>query len=96
LHWSIIGAAAAGTIFTLSSYSTIPMENVAKDSPDGCKFFNIYLYRSVEVIIDMVRRAERNGYQAIVITCDSPVAGPAAGGQRLAAYRQSVNRVPYE
>jgi len=90
-----IGAAAAGTIFTLSLYSSIPLENVATGSPDGCKFFNLYILNKPELVIELVRRAERSGFKALVVTIDSPVPGPEMG-PRLALCLKNIQREPYE
>jgi len=41
--------------------------------------------------VELVRRAESSGYQAIVLTIDSPVAGPTVGSA-LKVYTATVNR----
>jgi 4-hydroxymandelate oxidase len=38
----------------------------------GPKFLHIYLTIPAEILETIVRKAEQNGYQAIVITCDDP------------------------
>ena len=64
-------------------------------SPDGVKFFNIYLVNKPDLIIDLVRRAEKNGFKALVVTIDSPVSGPELG-PRLEQYLKKLDREPYE
>jgi len=91
----IIGAAAAGTIFTLSLYSTTSLENVATGSPDGVKFFNLYILHNPEIVIDLVRRAERSGFKALVVTIDSPAFGQVVA-PRFELYLKNLQREPYE
>jgi 4-hydroxymandelate oxidase len=38
----------------------------------GPKFLHIYLRIPVEILETIVRNADKNGYQAIVVTCDDP------------------------
>jgi len=89
------GAAAADVIFTLSSFSNNKTADVAKGSPTGCKFFNLYIFSKQDLVIELVRDAERNGYQALVVTIDSPLPGPASG-RRQEMHKQIVLRTPFE
>jgi isopentenyl diphosphate isomerase/L-lactate dehydrogenase-like FMN-dependent dehydrogenase len=38
----------------------------------GPKFLHIYLTTPVDILENIVRKADQNGYRAIVITCDHP------------------------
>lgn len=67
-------ASAAGTIMTLSSMSTSSVEEVASTGP-GIRFFQIYVFRDRNVVLQLMRRAERAGFQAFVITVDAPRLG---------------------
>ena len=71
--------AAAGTIYTQSMFSTRLLEDVAKAVPNSCRFFNLYIMSNRDQMTALVRRAERSGFQAFVVTVDSPIAGPTVG-----------------
>ncbi|CAI0545007.1 unnamed protein product [Linum tenue] len=67
-------ASAAGTIMTLSSLATSSIEEVASTGP-GIRFFQLYVYKDRNVAAQLVRRAERAGFKAIVLTVDTPRLG---------------------
>ncbi|KAL8129504.1 hypothetical protein V2J09_018659 [Rumex salicifolius] len=67
-------ASAAGTIMTLSSWATSSVEEVASTGP-GIRFFQLYVYKDRNVVIQLVRRAERAGFKAIALTVDTPRLG---------------------
>lgn len=56
------------TIYTMSTLSTSSIEDVAKASPDTNKFFQLYIYKDRELTKNLVRRAEKAGYKALVLT----------------------------
>lgn len=67
-------AGGAGTIMTLSTISTCPMEEVVEAS-DGPVWFQLYVFRDREATADVVRRAEAAGCEALVLTVDAQVWG---------------------
>ncbi|KAF9587737.1 hypothetical protein IFM89_004714 [Coptis chinensis] len=67
-------AAACKTIMVLSCVSTCTVEEVAS-SCDAIRFFQLYVYRRRDVSSQLVQRAERCGYKAIVLTVDTPRVG---------------------
>nr|KYP41101.1 Peroxisomal (S)-2-hydroxy-acid oxidase [Cajanus cajan] len=67
-------ASAAGTIMTLSSWSTSSVEEVASTGP-GIRFFQLYVLKDRNVAAQLVRRAERAGFKAIALTVDTPILG---------------------
>lgn len=67
-------ASAAGTIMTLSSWATSSVEEVASTG-DGVRFFQLYVMKDRYVVTQLVRRAERAGFKAIVVTVDTPRLG---------------------
>ncbi|KAF3620905.1 Peroxisomal (S)-2-hydroxy-acid oxidase GLO1 [Capsicum chinense] len=67
-------AAAADTIMTLSSWGTSSVEEVASTGP-GVRFFQLYVYKDRNIVIQLVRRAERAGFKAIALTVDTPRLG---------------------
>lgn len=64
------------TIYTLSTLSTSSIEEVAQAAPDTTKFFQLYIYKDREMTKNLVRRAEKAGFKALVLTVDAPVFGP--------------------
>ncbi|CAN0911480.1 Glycolate oxidase 3 [Linum grandiflorum] len=67
-------ASAAGTIMTLSSWATSSVEEVASTGP-GIRFFQLYVCKDRNVVTQLVKRAERAGFKAIVLTVDTPRLG---------------------
>ncbi|XP_031092868.1 peroxisomal (S)-2-hydroxy-acid oxidase-like [Ipomoea triloba] len=72
-------ASAAGTIMTLSSWGTSSVEEVASTGPGirflQLRFFQLYVDKNRNVVAQLVRRAERAGFKAIVLTSDAPRLG---------------------
>jgi 4-hydroxymandelate oxidase len=69
------GAAAAGALYTLSTISSVPMEEVAAAAPDGRRWFQLYVPLDRGACRDLVDRAVAAGYRALVVTVDLPLAG---------------------
>ncbi len=67
-------AARHGLPYTLSTLSTRSIEEVAAAS-DGPKWFQVYVWRDRGLVREMLERADRAGYEAIVLTVDTPVLG---------------------
>jgi 4-hydroxymandelate oxidase len=68
------GAAAAGIPMTVSTFSTIPLEEVCAVGP-GPRWFQLYVHRDRGITGELVRRAHAAGYQALVLTVDVPEIG---------------------
>jgi lactate 2-monooxygenase len=68
-------AAAAGIPFTLSTVSSVTIEEVAQIMGDAPRWFQLYPARSREIAESMLRRVEASGYTAIMVTLDTPVLG---------------------
>lgn len=68
-------AARHNTLMTLSSWSTIPLEEVAEAAPGAYRWFQLYVYKDRAVTLDLIKRAERAGYKAFAVTVDTPVLG---------------------
>ena len=71
----VAGAAAAGIPHTLSTTSSMPLEEVAAAAPDAERWFQLYIVGSMRYSRSLVERAEAAGYRAIVLTVDLPVLG---------------------
>jgi isopentenyl diphosphate isomerase/L-lactate dehydrogenase-like FMN-dependent dehydrogenase len=69
------GARKAGTLFVAPTGSTKTMEEVATSIKDSPRWFQLYFNKDPEVNRDLLQRAERAGYSAIVLTVDLPVLG---------------------
>ena len=68
-------AAAAGTVFTLSTLATSRPTEVAAAAPDGRKWFQLYVLKDRGVSRALLDEAVECGFEAIVLTVDAPRAG---------------------
>ncbi len=68
-------AGAAGIPFTLSTLGTTAIEEVAAANPHGRNWFQLYVMRDREVSYGLVRRAAAAGFDTLMFTVDTPVAG---------------------
>jgi L-lactate dehydrogenase (cytochrome) len=64
-----------GIPFTLSTMGTTSVEDVVAASPTGRHWFQLYLWTDRERSMELVSRAEKAGYDTLVVTVDVPVAG---------------------
>lgn len=69
------GSAAAGSLFTLSTFATQTLERVEAAAPGSPKWFQVYVYRDRALTEALVVRAAEAGYLALVLTVDFPVLG---------------------
>lgn len=67
--------ARMNTVFTLSTIATSSIEEVAMAAPDSLRFFQLYIYKDRDVTAGLVKRAENEGFTAIVLTVDVPQLG---------------------
>ncbi len=67
-------AKAAGTLFILSSLSNTAMESVFAHAASP-RWFQLYIYKDREITLELVKRAEAAGAEAIVLTVDAPGLG---------------------
>jgi L-lactate dehydrogenase (cytochrome) len=68
-------AARAGVPYALSTMGTSSIEDVAAASGDGRRWFQLYLWRDRAAGKELIARARDNGYDTLVLTVDTPVAG---------------------
>lgn len=68
-------AAAAGIPFTLSTLGTTSIEGVRAANPDGRNWFQLYVMRDREISYGLTRRAAEAGFDTLMFTVDTPVAG---------------------
>jgi 4-hydroxymandelate oxidase len=71
--------AAAGTVLVTGTAATTPVADVVAEArkirEDATVWFQLYLQPDPGVTAELVRRAERAGCTALVVTADSPVFG---------------------
>ena len=76
---SAYAAAALGAGMVLSTQASFPLETVAEaiaaDPHRGPLWFQLYIQSDRGFTRELVRRAERAGYEALVLTVDAPTSG---------------------
>lgn len=72
---TVVGAAAAGVPFTLSTMSSRSIEDVARAAPEAVRWFQLYTQAEPARTRELVERAAAAGYRAVVLTADLPVLG---------------------
>lgn len=68
-------AGAAGIPFTLSTLGTTSIEDVKAANPTGRNWFQLYVMRKREISYGLVERAAAAGFDTLMFTVDTPVAG---------------------
>ncbi|MCH6230045.1 alpha-hydroxy-acid oxidizing protein [Microbacterium sp. CFH 31415] len=68
-------AGAAGIPFTLSTLGTTSIEGVRAANPDGRNWFQLYVMRDREISYALAQRAAASGFDTLLFTVDTPVAG---------------------
>lgn len=67
-------AEQAGTILTVSTLATTSAEDV-RAAAHGRMWFQLYVYQDREATRELVQRVEAAGYEALVLTADTPILG---------------------
>lgn len=65
----------AGTLMIVSTIATTSLEGVSDAAPDCVRWFQLYVYKDRDVTVRLVKRAEKAGYTALVLTVDTPYFG---------------------
>jgi L-lactate dehydrogenase (cytochrome) len=68
-------AQRAGIPYALSTMGTTSIEDVAASGPEARKWFQLYVWRDRAAGRDLMDRARRAGYDTLILTVDTPVAG---------------------
>jgi L-lactate dehydrogenase (cytochrome) len=68
-------AARAGIPYALSTMGTTSIEGFAAAAPGARKWFQLYVWKDRGAGKDLVLRAEEQGFEAVILTVDTPVAG---------------------
>jgi isopentenyl diphosphate isomerase/L-lactate dehydrogenase-like FMN-dependent dehydrogenase len=69
------GAAAAGTVYCLSTLASVRPAELAAAVPDAALWFQLYWSRDREFTRDLLAEVRESGYAALVLTVDLPLAG---------------------
>lgn len=72
---TIKGTSKAGTIMSVSTYSSVLVNDIAKSSPKAPFFFQLYMSKDNEFNRFMVKKAKDAGAKAIIITIDAGTPG---------------------
>lgn len=100
---TVLAASAQGVGMVLSTQASMSLEAVAQavrgDATRGPLWFQLYLQTDPGVTLDLVKRAELAGYEALVITVDAPCSGVRDRERRvgfaLPEGIRAVNLAPY-
>jgi isopentenyl diphosphate isomerase/L-lactate dehydrogenase-like FMN-dependent dehydrogenase len=68
-------AARENVVLILSTIATTSIEDVAAATPNATRWFQLYIYKDRKLTESIVRRAEKAGFQALVLTVDAPLFG---------------------
>ncbi len=82
-------AEAAGLTYGLSTMGTASIEKLTACAPGAVKWFQLYVWRDRAASADLIERAAAAGYEALVLTVDTPV-----GGARLRDVRNGLTIPP--
>lgn len=77
-----------GTIYTVATSSSYPIEEVA-GSTSGPKWFQLYVWRDRDFVVEILERAARADYRGLVVTVDG-----ARTGRRERDLRNGFSRPP--
>ena len=69
------GAAAAGALYTVSTATSLRLEDIANAAPDGLRWFQLYHLGSRDASEQLIRHAVATGHRAIALTVDVPLLG---------------------
>ncbi len=65
-------AAAAGTVFCLSTLASVRPSEVSEAAPGGRRWFQLYPFRDKGITRALMEEAIGSGFEAIVVTVDAP------------------------
>ena len=68
-------AAAAGTVYCLSTFATASPKDIAEAAPGGSRLFQLYCYRDRSMTRMFMEQAAEAGFSALVVTIDVPFLG---------------------
>jgi L-lactate dehydrogenase (cytochrome) len=86
---AVRAAQRADVTYALSTMGTTSIEEVAAEAPGARKWFQLYVWRDRAAGKDLIERARAAGYQALMLTADTPV-----GGARMRDVRNGLTIPP--
>lgn len=72
---STSAAERCGTIMIVSSFAQVSLEDIVREAPNAKLWMQLYLFKDRRNTENLVRRAEKLGVKALVLTVDSPCFG---------------------
>ena len=72
---TIRGTQKAGTVMSISTYSSVLIDDIAKSAPGAPFFFQIYMSKDSGFNESIVKKARAAGAKAVIITIDAGTAG---------------------
>ncbi|MFC7337458.1 alpha-hydroxy acid oxidase [Haloferula chungangensis] len=91
---SLLGATALEAGFTLSTLASASLEEIGAQKTAGL-WFQLYIQHDREFTLELVGRAEKAGYEALVLTADAPLSGlrnrEQRAGFQMPAHISAVN-----
>ena len=69
------GAAAADALYTVSTATSVPLDEIQKAAPQGLRWFQLYHLGDRAATEELIRLAVATGHRAIVLTVDVPLLG---------------------
>jgi len=82
-------AAKQDMVYALSTMGTCSPSDLAATTPEGRKWFQLYLWQNRDQSRDFIAQARDNGFDALILTVDTPVSG-----QRLRDTRNGLTVPP--
>jgi isopentenyl diphosphate isomerase/L-lactate dehydrogenase-like FMN-dependent dehydrogenase len=80
---TVRAAGAEGAGMGVSTMANVPLDELAAITPrPPLLLFQLYVLRDRDLVESMVRRAERSGYDALVVTVDAPRLGRREGDEK--------------
>jgi len=96
------GAGMASTTYVVSSFTTTPIEEIAKVATQPL-WFQLYLVHDKSFVKDLIQKVEAQGIKALCVTVDTPVTGARNRQERIkfklpaelnALYMVSISAIP--
>jgi isopentenyl diphosphate isomerase/L-lactate dehydrogenase-like FMN-dependent dehydrogenase len=72
---TVRAAEAHNTVMAVSTLATKSLEEIARTAPQACKWFQLYITKDRSITERLVKIAQEEGYEALVLTVDAPVLG---------------------
>lgn len=88
---TVRAASNQNALMILSQFSSTSLEDVAREAPICTKWQNIYLIKNRDHSMNVINRAIRYGYRAVVITCDCPISSHRRSRSKLTHQNSNNN-----